>query len=1105
MTPRFPTFWLGALSLGLALAASVPAASGPIRPGSAGPEPSRSAAANSFAPAFSADGRHLVFVSQAKNLLPNQSSNPYLDIFTLDRQSGALGLASVNRAGASGGDGNSSWPSGSSNGQWIAFASDASDLAGTDTNEVSDIFVRDLAAQTTVLVSVDLAGARSGDGPSAAPRISADGRWVVFESKARNLVTNAAAGTLPATGPAANVFARDLWSNTTVLVSVSADGLSTGVTLQGQAAVSGAPALTPDGRFVAFCSTAANLVTQEAPPASEIWARVYVRDLRDGITRLASPAQEGASTYYDSHNQCSQPALSADGRRVVFKAAGEAASALVLLHDLQTTQTAVLSTNTAATTAPQLSANGRWAAFEDSTNILLWDALTASNTLVNVNTDGSPILPGPARMPVLTPDGQFIAFLAAATPPLGASGAAFQPFQVYVRDVQAGVTRLVSAATNGAPCALGCQPGVPALAADGQCAAFESPDGQLVAGDANRASDVFLRDLASGLTQLVSQRHPDRPAQTGNSMCLTGPGCLSADGRWLAFTSLDTTLAASDTNGPQDVLVRDLAAGTNTVLSQGLGAPLLYWWSRPVVSANGRYAAFLRRNNPHGNLSYFDSVSGDPYRSDLQTGLSEPAGLKWDNSGPVAVAAPSVSLSPDGRLVAFRALQNANSLNSDNRAAAENVYIRDMARGTNFLISTNQPDPLYLYAHPGTDWASPLFSPDGRWLAFLSPVPAPGQANDASAAFFYTADLGTNTSASDYLAGVPLRALSLPPVSTNWTPSAARVPGMAFSGNSRYLISWKGNGLSRADLSDPAAPELWLAADTGLPPSSAPGVVSSAAISADGRFVAWCHASSTYPARFFLADLARGVTQTILVPVSAQGRGVNAAQGTSVDPIKDLVVSADGSYVLFTAQYPSATRQLVLFDRLQQALLVLSSTPAGAPGGQLSQSPVLGADGRTVVFQSFANDLAAGDYNDHRDIFLLQLGAGDSDADGLDDDWEMAWFSTLARDGAADFDADGMTDAQEFRAGTNPLSADPSVPNSVLRVLAVRPAGGGAPVLFWAAAPGRTYRVQYKDQANGSTWRTLEIEPSVNGATASLTDSTAGESARRFYRVTLAP
>src|SRR5207253_9976348 len=133
-------------------------------------------------------------------------------------------------------------------------------------------------------------------------------------------------------------------------------------------------------------------------------------------------------------------------------------------------------------------------------------------------------------------------------------------------------------------------------------------------------------------------------------------------------------------------------------------------------------------------------------------------------------------------------------------------------------------------------------------------------------------------------------------------------------------------------------------------------------------------------------------------------------------------------------------------DRVTGTTLLASLNLQGTgPGNGLSSKPVLAANGRTVVFQSFASDLVPGDYNELRDVFVLRLGGPDSDGDGMDDDWEMAYFGTLARDGKGDFDGDGRTDLEEFQAGT-----DPTDNGSVLRALTLSPMGGGATRLIWS-------------------------------------------------------
>src|SRR5439155_16107753 len=173
-------------------------------------------ACNSMAPAFSADGRFIVFMSNARNLVINDDLAPNLNVFVRDLSAGNTVLASVNTNGIGGGNADAYSPSISSNGQFVAFVSAASNLVKIDTNDAPDIFVCDMVSGTTALVSVDVSGESSAGVLSASsryrlsgnPLISADGRWVVFESMAANLVG------LEDTNQMTDIFARDLQSGT---------------------------------------------------------------------------------------------------------------------------------------------------------------------------------------------------------------------------------------------------------------------------------------------------------------------------------------------------------------------------------------------------------------------------------------------------------------------------------------------------------------------------------------------------------------------------------------------------------------------------------------------------------------------------------------------------------------------------------------------------------------------------------------------------------------------------------------------------------------------------------------------------------------------------
>src|SRR5207247_1582334 len=130
------------------------------------------------------------------------------------------------------------------------------------------------------------------------------------------------------------------------------------------------------------------------------------------------------------------------------------------------------------------------------------------------------------------------------------------------------------------------------------------------------------------------------------------------------------------------------------------------------------------------------------------------------------------------------------------------------------------------------------------------------------------------------------------------------------------------------------------------------------------------------------------------------------------------------------------------------ALISVNET-ATAPGNDSSSTPVISADGSTSTFRSLASDLVVGDLNDTLDVFFSRtprVDSVDSDADGMDDAYETAYFGDLSHDGLADSDGDGVSDLMEYKTGTNPMN-----PASRFARQAGRSPGTGRVVISWAA------------------------------------------------------
>ena len=242
---------------------------------------------------ISADGRYVVFISDASNLVDGDT-NRSMDVFVRDRLAGTTELASLSSSGAQAHrDSYSSVIS--ADGRFVVFASGASKLVDGDTNGRMDVFVRDRAAGTTERASVGSHGEQANDRTEEAA-ISADGRFVLFDSAASNLVAGD-------TNRKSDVFVRDRVAGTTERASVGSRGAQAN-------GGSDQSAISADGRLVVFDSGASNLVAGDTNRSGD----VFVRDRVAGTTGRASLGSRGAHAKGDSE----RPAISADGRFVVF-------------------------------------------------------------------------------------------------------------------------------------------------------------------------------------------------------------------------------------------------------------------------------------------------------------------------------------------------------------------------------------------------------------------------------------------------------------------------------------------------------------------------------------------------------------------------------------------------------------------------------------------------------------------------------------------------------------------------------------------------------------------------------------------------------------------
>jgi Tol biopolymer transport system component len=387
---------------------------------------------------------------------------------------------------------------------------------------------------TTDRVSVSSLGT-AGDDFSDLAAISADGRFVAFWSFASTLVPGDTNGTT-------DVFVHDRLTGTTERVSVdSHERQATGASIDTNL---GRPAISADGRYVAFASSATNLVKGDRNQASDI----FVRDRAAGTTERVSVV--GRRT--EANGGSSEPSISPDGRFVAF---ASGATNLVPGEDTNFTSDVFL--------------------LDRSTGPLQRVSVSSAGDQAN-NSSGSP---------AVSPDGRLVAFSSDADN-LVPGEPQDSARDVYLRDVQAGTTEGISTASSG----LLRHSDGPAISANGQLVAYHSWDGGLVAGDTNDRYDVFVLDRTTGVTERVSV---DSTGVQGNSDSFGAS--ISSDGRFVAFTSDADNLVPGDGNFDTDVFVHDRQTHTTiraSVRTDGTETGFELGSLNAAISADGQVVAF---------------------------------------------------------------------------------------------------------------------------------------------------------------------------------------------------------------------------------------------------------------------------------------------------------------------------------------------------------------------------------------------------------------------------------------------------------------------------------------------------------------------------------
>ncbi|MEQ8765503.1 MAG: calcium-binding protein [Planctomycetota bacterium] len=394
---------------------------------------------------------------------------------------------------------------------------------------IAMLFAAPLAsAQTVELISLNRNGLRS-NGASYSPEISADGRYLAFGSLANDLVAGDTNGQ-------PDIFVHDRVSGATVCASVTPFGVPGNGFCHG-------PAISGDGRFVAFHSDASDLVASDTNGLRD----VFVRDMVNGTTVIASVDSNGVL----SNNLSSEPSLSGDGRFVAFQS---------YANNLVPNDT-----------------NGL------ELDVFVRDLVAGQTTRVSVDSSGGEGDLGSA-LPSISADGTRVVFVSSATNlvPGDTNGLS----DVFGHDRVSGQTVRLSVGPGGLEA--NHTSTNPAISADGLFAAFESNASNLVAADTNNQGDIFVVDLT---TRVVSRVSVDSAGIEGNAFSRFPD--ISAGGRFVSFGSHAFNLVPNDNNLDRDIFVHDRMSGVTTRVSTDAAGNEGDGWSlHSTMTADGREVTF---------------------------------------------------------------------------------------------------------------------------------------------------------------------------------------------------------------------------------------------------------------------------------------------------------------------------------------------------------------------------------------------------------------------------------------------------------------------------------------------------------------------------------
>lgn len=1009
---------------------------------------------DSFGPAISDDGRFVTFLSLADDLTPDiPDAAP--DVFRFDRQTGEMKLVSDVDLPLVGLRSDVRLSSSSANGRLVSYTADAQRIFGGQHYPTTAFVWRDLTANTNEVPTEPFNYPNSFvPVPAVDLQMAADGSVAYFSSSFPIINpddTNYFAGLryyTPANGNITNIWLR--------LPQL------TGTNIPPNKPVDAHIDSTPDGRYAVWQM---GLTPFSPGQGTRLRSEIMLYDAEvNSATQISVHAQNDADTLGDSFS----PSISDNGRRIVFESRGtnlvtsklNGTDRNVYLFDLDTQTTILVNTNSAGTvaagsvsSAAAVSGDGNSTVFfsdapdlvdggaNETGDLFLRNNQTGEIKCVSTQAQWKGLVVRNAIKPVISSDGEWLLY---QTPGSG--------LFLYQRSLDQNTLITTDCETDPA-----------SMTPDAGLVAFTASAKAINATSSSTARNVYVWQRSSGTVELITRRNPKYTYPLPDADIRMTEGGISADGNRFVFRSAAKNLISNQPDAYEALWVRDIALQTNILVAQHDGhyrATGPRPFSEAVISGNGRYVAYLaqRTNLPPEGLA----LNGwdDVIVHDLTTGVDQLITASRTGSLEGSSNSFGIMISTNGDRVAF--MSYATNLTTD-ASGQPGFYVWDQTS-----------DSIRRMDSPGTgspglvEINSAAQSPDGSRVAFVAHI------DGTSGTPYY--HLFTRSWNDLQPTQLPLDEVS----ELVWSADSQHLAATASDGSGiqPYLIDF-GNGVSVK------TPSLKNENTTGI------------SVSGDGGTVAY---------------IVDGFDP--IVPAAWNPATDEVSLGTNIGILPDVIfrrlgtaVSNDGRFIAFRAKMnggsnpkPEYRSHLRIWDRVNDTYTMVDrSLFDGQPADIAPNRFAFSAEGSRLFLQTSQADTVSTDDNLSSDVFYLDMVTQDSDHDGMDDQWEMAYFNTLDRDGSDDFDGDGISDLGEYLAGTVPINS-----TSVLSVTDIRVYNADERILLWQSVTGKRYRVQMKPSVNAFAWLDRsDVITAIRESTYFIDSPATGSElpATRFYRV----